>query len=81
MDLNSDAPSTVQASCNIVRCSLAAIGIALLHPILDAVGVGLYFTFLAITCALLCPPLAVIWSRSEAWMATKYTSAEIAEQE
>ncbi|KAK2796537.1 hypothetical protein FQN51_009317 [Onygenales sp. PD_10] len=44
VDLNSDAPSTAQASCNIVRCAFAGVGTAVLHIMIEAVGGSTLFS-------------------------------------
>jgi hypothetical protein len=43
-DLHPKSPATAQAANNVVRCSLASGGLALLQLILDKVGVGWTFT-------------------------------------
>jgi hypothetical protein len=42
------SPSTVAAAASIVRCSMAAAGVAILQPLLDAVSHGWYCTTLAL---------------------------------
>lgn len=39
-DLNPQRSSTVQASHNLVRCLMNAVGVAALQPMIDALGVG-----------------------------------------
>lgn len=56
LDLHPQEPSTAQAACNLVRCALAAAGVALLQLLIDQVGIGWLFTLLAILSAL-CVPL------------------------
>jgi multidrug resistance protein len=41
-------PSTAGAATSITRCAMAAIAVAVLDPILNAVGRGVFFTMLAI---------------------------------
>ncbi|KFY38623.1 hypothetical protein V494_04287 [Pseudogymnoascus sp. VKM F-4513 (FW-928)] len=43
-DIHPKAPASAQAANNIVRCAMAAGGLALLQPILDHVGPGWCFT-------------------------------------
>lgn len=46
-DLHPKSPAAAQATNNIVRCSLAGAGLALLQVVLDAVGTGWTFTIIA----------------------------------
>ncbi|KAI1349791.1 chloramphenicol resistance protein [Xylaria sp. FL0043] len=48
VDIFHDRPSTAAAAGNIVRCGLAAAGIAGLKPIMSCIGNGWYFTMLSI---------------------------------
>jgi multidrug resistance protein len=43
-----DSPSTAAATASIVRCTMAATAVAVLQPLLDAVGRGWYFTVLGL---------------------------------
>ncbi|KAI9873713.1 MAG: hypothetical protein M1830_010695 [Pleopsidium flavum] len=56
-DLHPLCPATAQASLNIVRCSLAAGGLAALESIIDHLGVGWCFTLFAAICATAIPIL------------------------
>ncbi|KAI0158134.1 chloramphenicol resistance protein [Xylariaceae sp. FL1272] len=47
VDIFPDTPSTAAAAGNIVRCGLAAAGIAGLKPLMTTMGKGWYFTMLA----------------------------------
>ena len=48
VDIFPESPSTAAAAASIVRCAMAATGVAILQPLLDAVGRGWYFTTLAL---------------------------------
>ncbi|KAL8796010.1 MAG: hypothetical protein Q9195_001586 [Heterodermia aff. obscurata] len=48
VDVFPDRPSTAAAAASVVRCSLAASGVAALQPLLDGLGSGWYFTGLAL---------------------------------
>ncbi|KAI1295902.1 chloramphenicol resistance protein [Xylaria venustula] len=48
VDIFQETPSTAAAAGNIVRCGLAAAGIAGLNPIMNGIGNGWYFTMLSI---------------------------------
>ncbi|KAI9847100.1 MAG: hypothetical protein M1837_003218 [Sclerophora amabilis] len=51
IDINHTAPATAQASSNIVRCALAAVAVAVLQDIIDAINVGWTFTLLGSLCS------------------------------
>ncbi|KAI9748776.1 MAG: hypothetical protein M4579_007120 [Chaenotheca gracillima] len=59
VDVHPLAPATSQASLNIVRCSLAAGGIAVLQILIDAVGVGWCFTVVTVICLSTIP---LVWA-------------------
>ncbi|KAI1119184.1 major facilitator superfamily transporter [Nemania sp. NC0429] len=61
-DLNPGRSSTAAASGNIVRCSLAAAGTAVLQPIIDAVGAGWCFTIFGLLLAA-CGPMLLFQIR------------------
>ncbi|OJD32069.1 mfs general substrate transporter [Diplodia corticola] len=48
VDLYPKSPSTAAATASMVRCAMAATGVAVLQPLLDAAGLGWYFTCLGI---------------------------------
>ena len=48
IDIFPASPSTAAAAASITRCALAASGVAVLQPLLDALGRGWYFTVLAL---------------------------------
>ncbi|ODA77697.1 hypothetical protein RJ55_06299 [Drechmeria coniospora] len=48
VDLNPDAPATAAAANNLVRCTFGAVGTAIVDHMLDAMGKGWCFTFLAL---------------------------------
>ena len=48
VDVFPESPSTAAAAASITRCAMAAAGIAILQPILDAAGRGWYFTALGL---------------------------------
>ena len=43
-----ESPSTAAAAASITRCAMAAVGLAVLQPLLDAAGRGWYFTLLGL---------------------------------
>lgn len=50
VDKNHRSPAAAQASSNIVRCTLAAVAVSFLQDLIDAVGIGKTFTFMAGLC-------------------------------
>ena len=66
-DLNVTNPSTAQASCNLIRCALAALGTGVLQLIIDNVGVGWCFTIYSAVLITTIPGLCLLWERSLRW--------------
>lgn len=48
VDVFPESPSTAAAAASIMRCAMAASGIAALQPLLNALGRGWYFTLLGL---------------------------------
>ena len=48
VDIFPESPSTAAAAASIVRCTMAAAGVAVLQPLLSATGRGWYFTALGL---------------------------------
>ena len=67
MDIYHHGPGTIQAASNIVRCLLAAGGLAALQPVIDRVGVGYAFTVLAILSIIPIPLLFVEYTLGLEW--------------
>lgn len=42
------SPSTAAAATSVMRCAMAATGVAILQPLIDAAGRGWYFTALGV---------------------------------
>jgi MFS family permease len=59
VDVFPESPSTAAAAASIVRCAMAAAGVAILQPLLDALDRGWYFTILGIWSGS-CGALAVL---------------------
>ena len=66
-DLNSDRSATVQASYNLVRCTLGGAGVAVLQLIADTVGIGWCFTIYAAFSVLCLPLLLILRQRGHCW--------------
>ena len=66
-DFNPGRSSTARAAYSIVRCGLAAGGVAALRPLVESVGVGWCFT-IATRASVLCAPLLVgLWLCGWGW--------------
>ncbi|KAH8881378.1 chloramphenicol resistance protein [Thozetella sp. PMI_491] len=50
VDKNHRTPAAAHASSNIVRCTLAAITVSFLQSLIDSIGIGWTFTFMAGLC-------------------------------
>lgn len=48
VDVHPDRPSTASAAASLVRSGLSGIGVAVLQPLVSAVGWGWYFTLMAL---------------------------------
>ncbi|KAH9898723.1 major facilitator superfamily transporter [Xylariomycetidae sp. FL2044] len=75
-DLNPNRSSTAAASANIVRCALAAGGLALLQPLIDALGPGWYFTILGLLNALSGPLVLAEIKVGPKWRASRLAQSE-----
>jgi hypothetical protein len=71
MDLDPTSTATTQAVSNVIRCLLAAGGLAALDPLLDRIGAGITFT-LAASLVASCGGLFLlqIW-KGPKWRATR----------
>ena len=60
-------PASVQAASNLVRCLLAAGGLAVLQIAIDSIGVGSTFTMLAVFSAICILLLLMEYARGLKW--------------
>ncbi|KAH8908013.1 MFS general substrate transporter [Coniochaeta sp. PMI_546] len=67
VDLHPDCPSTAQAASNLIRCEMAAGGLAVLDVLLRAVGPGWCFVLWAGLALLSLPCLYLLERRGLAW--------------
>jgi MFS family permease len=68
VDIFPESPSTAAAAASVTRCIMAASGVAVLQPLLDAAGRGWYFTVLALwSGGLGVVAVSLIRSKSMAW--------------
>ncbi|KAL4915525.1 major facilitator superfamily domain-containing protein [Aspergillus aurantiobrunneus] len=73
VDIFPQNPSTAAATASIVRCAMAATGVSITRPLLDAAGLGWYFTSLGVWSAV-CGAVAVWCLRSSGmgWRQRRY---------
>lgn len=67
IDLHPDCPSTAQAASNLVRCELAAGGLAVLDLLLKELEPGWCFFLLGLIGFLCVPLLFLLQTRGLAW--------------
>ena len=60
-------PATATASNNLVRCWMGGAGGALVIPMIDGMGRGWCFTFVALVLLLLTPILLVLQKSGPRW--------------
>ncbi len=67
MDKNHRNPAAAQASSNIVRCTFAAIAVAFLEDLINALGIGWTFTILGGLCLVATGLFLVDYHRGTVW--------------
>ncbi|KAI0886352.1 MFS general substrate transporter [Annulohypoxylon maeteangense] len=67
VDLHPDRSSSAQAANNLVRCEFAAIGLAVLEPMLRALGPGWCFVIFALIHSLTLPALWILGEKGLKW--------------
>ncbi|KIW61184.1 hypothetical protein PV05_01340 [Exophiala xenobiotica] len=67
VDINHRKPAAAQASNNLVRCTLAALMVALLQPMIDHIGVGWTFTIMGAMCLISTLLFVVEYCSGMAW--------------
>ncbi|KAI0107920.1 MFS general substrate transporter [Hypoxylon sp. NC0597] len=67
VDLHPERSSSVQAANNLVRCELGAAGLAVLDPMLRALGPGWCFVVFAIIHGLTLPALWILGKQGPNW--------------
>lgn len=62
------SPSTAAATTSVTRCAMAATGVAILQPLMDAAGRGWYFTALGLWSGIFCAAaIFLLRSRGMKW--------------
>ncbi|KAK3382068.1 major facilitator superfamily domain-containing protein [Lasiosphaeria ovina] len=67
VDLYPGAGAGATAVNNLIRCSIGALGVAVVQLIIDALGAGLTFLVLAAISAAMSPLLWLQWAHGEEW--------------
>jgi len=67
VDLFPGASASATAVNNLIRCSLGAVGVAVVQFAVDAVGAGVTFCVIAVVAAALTPLLWLEWMYGERW--------------
>lgn len=67
IDLYPGASASATAVNNLMRCSVGAVGIAVIQLIIDSIGAGFAFLALALLTAALSPLLLLEWFYGESW--------------
>ncbi|KAH9889618.1 major facilitator superfamily transporter [Xylariomycetidae sp. FL2044] len=60
VDVFPDRPGTAAAANNITHCTLSAAAVAILNPLVGAIGYGWFFTLLALLDGISC--IAAVWA-------------------
>ncbi|KAJ4270253.1 hypothetical protein NW762_001929 [Fusarium torreyae] len=71
VDLNPQAPATATAANNLVRCMFGAASTAAIDHMIERMGRGWCFTFLALLNVAVIPVLKLVDSRGMKWRAAK----------
>ncbi|KAK0658025.1 major facilitator superfamily domain-containing protein [Cercophora newfieldiana] len=67
VDLFPGASASATAVNNLIRCSVGAVGIAVVQFAIDAIGAGISFFIFTVISAMLTPLLGLVWVYGERW--------------
>lgn len=81
VDLHRDSPATATAAVNLTRCLISAGGVAVIVPMINAMGRGWAFTFVAFVQLSLLPVLWVLMKRGPKWRIEKMEAEKRKEEE
>ncbi len=76
IDIFDKGPSTVQAASNLVRCLVAAGGLAILDFAIKRIGVGYTFTVIAAFSAVPIPLLLLQYVKGLGWRRARNSAGE-----
>ncbi|KAK4978081.1 hypothetical protein LTR42_002458 [Elasticomyces elasticus] len=82
VDTFPEKPSTAAAAASMVRCTMAATSVAIMQPLLEAMGYGWYFTVLGLWSGI-CGSSAILLMRTKGmqWRVTRMNGAHVAGSE
>lgn len=81
IDLHRDGPATATAAVNLTRCLISAGGVSVIVPMINAMGRGWAFSFVAFVYVALLPVLWVLMKFGPKWRAQKMDEEKRKEQE
>ncbi|KAI9889865.1 MAG: hypothetical protein M1814_004700 [Vezdaea aestivalis] len=79
VDLYPSCPATATAANNLVRCTMGAGGTAVIQLMINAMGVGWCFSFLAFMLMAAVPLLAIMMKQGPAWREERFVRLEKAD--
>ncbi|TGO49070.1 hypothetical protein BCON_0222g00170 [Botryotinia convoluta] len=80
VDVNPEAAGTATAAFNLVRCLLGAGSTALIVPMVDKMGLGWTYTFIALLYIVLSPMLFVVMKWGPCWRGERTEKQRIGEE-
>jgi MFS family permease len=81
IDLYPGASASATAVNNLMRCSVGAAGVAVVQPIIDAIGAGPTFALFAGITVVLSPLLVVEWFYGEGWRRERKERLRVKEEQ
>ena len=75
VDLYPHSPATATAALNLVRCLIAAVGVAVIQHIINAMGLGWAYTFLALLSLAVYPSLLIVIKWGPKWREQRFLKA------
>ena len=81
IDLYPGASASATAVNNLMRCSVGAAGVAVVQPIIDAIGAGPTFALFAGITVVLSPLLVVEWFYGEGWRQDRTERLRVKEEQ
>lgn len=77
IDLYPGASASATAVNNLIRCSLGAVGVGVVQPLIERFGAGLTFAALTALTVLLSPLLVLEWFYGEGWRTARLQRLEL----
>lgn len=67
VDIHPEQPGLASVAVSLARCTAAAVGVAVLQPLIDAIGTGWTFTIFGLACLGSVPMLFLVRHRGPHW--------------